>query len=227
MQEPKRKGRPRMTDEQKAEAKARRKQAKEEAIANGTYTPPPPRKVPIDKNGGMGVDKKELASKLVAMARTGMKLPRVDTFSADAIRERFELYLDECQTNGVIPTMEGVYNWMGLSRNAWWLIITRAESHIRSDDVIHTMEAIKTVMGEIVSSAADAGLINTAIGVLKLTNNFGYKDVKQVEHNTDINVQIGMSDAKALTSKYTPEQFFVDAECSEIDAESEPQTETT
>jgi hypothetical protein len=116
--------------------------------------------------------------------------------------------------------MEGLYNWMGISRNAWWMIINRVEGHIRSDEVVGTMEQIKTVMGEIVSGAADAGLINTAMGVLKMTNSFGYKDVKQVEHTNEVNVQIGMSDIKALTDKYSAEQLFVDTDCKEINAES-------
>jgi hypothetical protein len=83
------------------------------------------------------------------------------------------------------------------------------------------MEEIKTVMGEIISAASDSGLINTAIGVIKLVNGFGYKDVKQIEHTNEVNVQIGMSDIKALTDKYSAEQLFVDTDCKEINAESD------
>ena len=217
MPEPKRRGRPKMTDAEKAEAKMKRLQKQLDAATEPT--PPPVRG--SKKNGGEGgKDKAEVASNLVKMARKGMKLPRVDTFDPDAIMNRFELYLGECETNGVIPTMEGLYNWMGISRNAWWMIINRVEGHIRSDEVVGTMEQIKTVMGEIVSGAADAGLINTAMGVLKMTNSFGYKDVKQVEHTNEVNVQIGMSDIKALTDKYSAEQLFVDTDCKEINAES-------
>lgn len=214
MAETKRRGRPKMTEAEKAEAQMKRLQKK---IEDAT---PPPTDAPKRKRGDGGKDKAILASTLVAMARKGMKLPRVDTFDADAIKKRFELYLNECEQNGVVPTMEGMYNWMGISRNGWWKIANRVEGCIRSDEVVETMEEIKTVMGEIISAASDSGLINTAIGVIKLVNGFGYKDVKQIEHTNEVNVQIGMSDIKALTDKYSAEQLFVDTDCKEINAES-------
>lgn len=214
MPEPKRRGRPKMTDAEKAEAQMKRLQQKLEDAKEPT---PPPIKG-SNKNGGEGgKDKAEIASNLIKMARKGMKLPRVDTFDADAIMKRFELYLGECEQNGIVPSMEGLYNWLGISRNAWWMIINRVDGHIRSDEVVSTLEQIKTVMGEIVSGASDAGLINTAISVLKMTNSFGYKDVKQVEHTNEVNVQIGMSDVKALVDKYGADQVFIDSECVPVD----------
>ena len=218
MPEPKRRGRPKMTDAEKAEAQMKRLQKKIEDAAEPT---PPPEKVAKKNGGDGGKDKKELASNLVKMARMGMKLPRVDTFDAEAIRKRFDMYLTECEENGVVPTMEGLYNWLGISRMTWCHIINRHDGHIRSDEVVNTLEQIKSVMGEIVSGAADAGLINTAMGVLKMTNSFGYRDVKQVEHSQEINVQVGMSDIKALTDKYSAEQIFVDTDFKEIGAESD------
>lgn len=218
MPEPKRRGRPKMTDAEKAEAQMKRLQKKIEDAAEPT---PPPTDAPKKKRGEGGKDKSELASTLVAMARKGMKLPRVDTFDADAIRNRFELYLNECEKNGVVPTLEGMYNWMGISRMGWWKIANRVDGFIRSDEVVNTMEEIKTVMGEIISAASDSGLINTAIGVIKLVNGFGYKDVKHIEHQNEVNIQVGMSDIKALTDKYSAEQIFVDTDFKEIGAESD------
>lgn len=205
MPEPKKRGRPKLTEQQKLENKLRRMQEKQ-ATADAL---PPPGISPSSKNGGKGVDKQELASEIVRMARAGMKAKQVDLDSPDAIMQRFNMYLDDCEDRGIVPNMEGVYNWMGISRMTWNYIINRVDGHEKSDQVVSALETIKATMGEIVSYAADHGLINTAIAVLKLTNSFGYRDVKQVEHSNEVNIQIGGSDLKSLEQKYNAQQIGV------------------
>lgn len=208
-------GRPRLTEEEKLARKMERLQKKMEESAPAPHTPPPPGESPKSKNGGKGVDKQELASDIVRMARAGMRASRVDLNSPEAIMMRFNMYLDDCESRGLVPNMEGVYNWLGISRMTWNYIINRADGHVKSDEVVATLENIRDTMGEITSYAADAGLINTAIAVLKLTNTFGYRDVKQVEHHNEINVQIGTTDIKSLEQKYSTEQLIVDTELAE------------
>lgn len=204
--EQKKRGRPRMTDEEKAAAKIARLQKQMETAPE---PPPHPGDEPSPKKWGKGGDKQEVASELIRLARAGMKLPRVDTKNPDAIRNRFELYLGECEGRGVVPTMEGLYNWLGISHKTWGFIINRVDGYIRSDEVVNTLEEIRGIMGEITSSAADAGLINTAIAVLKLTNLYGYRDVKQVEHSNEVSVKIGGSDLKTLQERYTAKEIGV------------------
>lgn len=215
--EKKKRGRPKMSEEDKRRRKLERL---------GYVTPTDPTPPPAggkSKNGGIGGDKRAVASSIVAMAHAGMKVPRVDTYDENAIMERFEMYLTHCEEQGVVPSMEGVYNWLGIGRTMWHNIINQVDGYIRGDNVVAVMHKIKDTMGEIVTGAAGAGLMNPAVAVLVMTNTFGYRDVKQVEHSNEVNVNIGGAALKELVDKYKPEEYIAEDIVETTYAESDTQ----
>lgn len=209
-EEKRKRGRPRLSEEEKERRKLERM-----GLLPVTNPPPPPMG-DAPKNGGKGVDKEEQTREIIRNVREGLKANKVDTRSADDIRNRFDEYLENCENRGIVPSKEGVMLWFGINKSTWSRIINRVPGYERSDDVVEALETINSALGAITSSAADAGKISPAIAVLKLTNSYGYRDVKQVEHTNDINVQIGTSDLKGLLDKYGKDQYFIDTDFKEV-----------
>lgn len=193
--------------------------------------PPGPNISTSKKNGGdrgseKGVKNAETNRAIIRHVYHGMKHSLVDTYSGDAIIERFMEYLNSCDEDGIIPTMEGVYLWLGMDKGYFSKIITRNESYIRPEETIHALEKIKSAMAAAVSSAADAGTIAPATAIMKLTNSFGYTDVKQVQHVATDTVRIGTEDSyKQLQEKYNLNQIMpdvIDTDFVELDENGNP-----
>jgi hypothetical protein len=202
-------GRPRLSDEEKKQRKIERMKAELEAATN----PPPPNISESRKKGGdRGEPKNAEANKaIVSQALRGMKHDMVDTYNDEEILHRFMEYLNDCKENCIIPTMEGVYLWLGMSKQYFSHIVNRYENYTRPEPVVQAMQKIKDAMASVVSSAADVGSIAQATAIMKITNQFGYLDVKQVQHIDASTPKIGTEeDYNALQERYSAAQLIPD-----------------
>ena len=194
-----------------------------------TKTPPRPPSGRSGKKGGdRGLSKSERAKTNRAILENvskGMKHSLVDTYDAEAILDRFAGYIEECKADGIIPTMEGVYLWLGMNKMYFCQILNRYEHYTRPEAVVNAFQKIKAAMAAIVSSAADVGSIAPATAIMKLTNSFGYVDVKQVQHVDSTTPIIGAEeDISRLEAAYKPNQLIVDVDL-EINKIAENQAE--
>lgn len=203
-------GRPRLTEEEKKQRKIERMKAELEAATAPTDPPPPNISGSNKKGGDRGEPKNAEANKaIVRQVMRGMKHEIVDTYDEVAIIERFTEYLKDCEENSIIPTMEGVYLWLGMSKAHFGRILNRHETCTRPEPVVQACQKIKDAMASAVSSAADVGSIAPATAIMKLTNSFGYMDVKQVQHVDASTPRLGSEDDyKALQERYSTAQLI-------------------
>lgn len=215
-------GRPKMTEEQRQKKRLESLKAEIESIEG--EAPPPPLGDSKKNRGDRWSNEPKSAEtnrSIIRNARKGLKHDLVDTYNEFAIMNRFMEFLDECEEDGIVPTVEGLYLWLGMDKSYFNKIINRHESYIRPEQVVETLQRINAAMAAMVSSAADAGSIAPATAIMKLTNCFGYRDVKQVQHVDSSAPRLGSEDDyKKLQERYSVQQIIpdvIDADFVEVD----------
>lgn len=204
-----------LTEEEKAKRKMERAIAEYNKISGKkpeSETPPLPPPKGYTPKGGKGVENKnaEINRNIVRHVKSGLKHDTVDTYDAEAVATRFYEYLDACEADGIVPSMEGMYLWLGMDKSYFSRIINRGDSWQRPEAVVETFKRMKEAMATIVSSAADVGSIAPTTAVMKLTNSFGYMDVKQVQHIDVSTPRIGIEDdLSRLAEKYKPSEIGI------------------
>lgn len=138
-------------------------------------------------------------SRYLAHAMATMNLPRIDTSDPVQVEERIHWYLNHCVDNDMKPTVKGFCNALGISRNTLWTWRTgqyRPGTH--EEIVVRAYDLLE----EMWENYMQNGKINPMAGVFLGVNNFGYRDVKQVNLTPVVDNREEVADVAAIEAKY-------------------------
>jgi hypothetical protein len=114
-------------------------------------------------------------ARYLRMARAAVALPPIDIADPKQVANRIGEYFDFCEQNDRKPSMLGIANWIGVSRdtlNSWKRGEYRATTH---SDLI---EKAVMVLEELWTDYMQNGLVNPVSGIFLGKVMFGYKDVQ-------------------------------------------------
>ena len=114
-------------------------------------------------------------ARYLRMARAAVALPPIDIADPEQVSNRIRMYFDYCEQNDRKPSMLGIANWLGVSRdtlNSWKRGEYRATTH---SDLI---EKAVMVLEELWTDYMQNGLVNPVSGIFLGKVMFGYKDVQ-------------------------------------------------
>ena len=117
-------------------------------------------------------------ARFIRAARVALDLPPIDISDEKQVKQRINEYLNHCETYDIKPSVIGVCNWLGISRdtlNNWKNGNYRNGSH---SDMIKKVYAM---LEEISIDYFQGGKVNPAAGIFLLKNHFGYRDVTDLE----------------------------------------------
>lgn len=137
-------------------------------------------------------------ARYLRMSRAAANLPAIDIADPKQVADRINMYFDFCETNDRKPSMLGIANWLGISRdtlNSWKRGEYRAATH---SDLV---EKAIMVLEELWTDYMQNGLVNPVSGIFLGKVMFGYKDVQ--EYVITPNNPLGPdSDPATLAQKY-------------------------
>lgn len=178
-------GRPRLSDEEKKERKAKREL--------GLEVPGTRHDLSLQVEAGDN-------ARYLAHAMAVMNLPKIDISDPVQVEERIQWYLHHCVDNDMKPTVKGFCNALGgISRNTLWTWKTgqfRAGTH--EEIIVRAYDLLE----EMWENYMQNGKINPMAGVFLGVNNFGYRDVKQVNLTPVVNNDQETIDMAAIEAKY-------------------------
>lgn len=114
-------------------------------------------------------------SRYLRMARAAVELPPINIADPEQVGQRIGQYFDFCEQNDRKPSMLGIANWLGVSRdtlNSWKRGEYRSETH---SDLI---EKAVMILEELWADYMQNGLVNPVSGIFLGKIMFGYKDVQ-------------------------------------------------
>lgn len=132
---------------------------------------------PVIGDGGLMIDKGDNA-RFLRHALASYNLPTIDISDPDQVKERIGWYFQHCLESDMKPTVTGLCNSLGISRdtlNKWKNGETRALTH--SD----TIKKAYNILSELWEDYMLNGKINPVAGIFIGKNHFGYSDVQNVE----------------------------------------------
>lgn len=148
-------------------------------------------------------------ARYLRMARAAVDLPPIDIADPAQVSGRIGMYFDFCEQNDRKPSMLGIANWLGVSRdtlNSWKRGEYRASTH---SDLI---EKAVMVLEELWTDYMQNGLVNPVSGIFLGKVMFGYKDVQ--DYVITPNSPLGADgDPSTMAQKYKgmlPETTIVD-----------------
>lgn len=181
-------GRPRLSEEEKRERAAMRKSGELPTVKR------PDLSLRLTEQVDAGDNARYLAHAMMTM-----NLPRIDTSDPKQVEERIQWYLHHCVDNDMKPTVKGFCNAIGISRNTLWnwkcgnfRAGTHEEIVLRAYDLLEEMW----------ENYMQNGKINPMAGVFLGVNNFGYRDVKQVNLTPVVENKEEIPDIAAIEAKY-------------------------
>ena len=177
-------GRPRLSEEEKRERAAKRK--------SGEMAPIVRNDLRLQADPGDN-------SRYLAHAMVTMNLPRIDTSDPRQVEDRIHWYLNHCVDNDMKPTVKGFCNALGIARNTLWAWRTgqfRPGTH--EEIVVRAYDLLE----EMWENYMQNGKINPMAGVFLGVNNFGYRDVKQVNFTPVVENREEAVDVATIEAKY-------------------------
>lgn len=146
-------------------------------------------------------------ARYLAHAMAVMNMPKIDTSDPVQVQERIDWYLNHCVANDMKPTVKGFCNSLGIPRTTLWRwktgqfrVNTHEEIIVRAYDLLEEMW----------ENYMQNGKINPMAGVFLGVNNFGYRDVKQVNLTPVVDNQQETIDAATIEAKYAELPDFDD-----------------
>jgi hypothetical protein len=220
--EKKKRGRPKLSEEEKN----RRKLERLGYVPPADPTPSP--NGSSQKKGGIGGEKKDKLDGIYdsVMATDPRKRHKIDINDADAIYKAFYDYMDNCKENGVIASNVGFALWIGYTENMLGRIRRRSEGAEKSTEVVEALEYVHSCIEKIWVEGGAAGVIRDAMAIFVTSNKFGYRDTKHVEHHAEVDNRLGSADYKSLEDKYSNEQLFIEAEYEVIENENSAESDS-
>lgn len=177
-------GRPRLSAEEKE--KRREENAIQRVNANNVSF------APINMEAGDN-------ARYLAHAMAVMNMPKIDITDAKQVEERITWYLNHCVSNDMKPTVKGFCNSLGIARNTLWRWKT---GQFRSGTHEEIITRAYDLLEEMWENYMQNGKINPMAGVFLGVNNFGYRDVKQVNVTPVVSDQQETVDVATIEAKY-------------------------
>lgn len=115
-------------------------------------------------------------SRYIRHALATYQLQPIDISDITQVQSRIEWYFDHCLTNDMKPTVTGLRNALGLSKNT--LALWRNGEH-RADTHMGTIKKAFDFLEELWEDYMLNGKVNPASGIFLGKNNFGYRDEQE------------------------------------------------
>jgi len=138
-------------------------------------------------------------SRFLRHALATLDMPPIDISDPKQVEERINWYFLHCVDNDMKPTVMGLCNSLGISRNTlrtWYNEDFRSKTH--TPIVKRAYAALEELWEDYMLN----GKINPMAGVFLGVNNFGYKDVKQVNVTPVVDSQPEEVDIEVIEAKY-------------------------
>lgn len=123
----------------------------------------------------------------------------IDTTDPKQVERRIDEYFCLCGMNDMKPTVKGLCNALGIVKQTLWNwrnSQTRVGSH--EDIILRAYDSLEALWEDYMMN----GKINPMAGVFLGVNNYGYKDVKQVNLTPVVQQEPEVLDVAALEAKY-------------------------
>lgn len=156
-----------------------------------------PRKSRSDMLGNADLTPADM-SRYIRQARSIIDLPEIDISDIEQVRDRLTWYFDRCEESGMKPTMMGMCNALGISRQTMY---NWGHGEYRSGTHQHTIQKYLNLLEEIWEIEMVEGKINPIVGIFLGKNHFGYADKQELEL-TPKNPLGEMRDTKELERYY-------------------------
>lgn len=184
MDEPKKRGRPRLSEEEKALRAEQRK--------TGELVSRP--RSDLQQNLEQGENAKYLQHAMVIRS-----MPAIDIANPKEVERRIDWYFNLCVEDDIKPTVKGFCNALRIAKSTLWTWKTGAYRAGTHEEVI---VRAYDVLEELWEHYMMNGKINPMSGVFLGVNNYGYKDVKQVNLTPVVDNQPEVVDVATLEAKY-------------------------
>lgn len=138
-------------------------------------------------------------SRFLAHALVTRDLPKIDTSDPIQVKERIDWYFKHCVDNDMKPTVKGFCNALGVAKSTLW---TWRNGAFRANTHEEIIVKAYDVLEEMWENYMQNGKINPMAGVFLGVNNFGYRDVKQVNLTPVMETQDEAMDIAAIEAKY-------------------------
>ena len=184
MDEQKKRGRPRLSEEEKAQRAQLRKSG--ELISR-------PRS-DLQQNLDQGDNAKYLQHAMVIRS-----MPPIDLANPQEVEARIDWYFRHCIEDDMKPTVKGFCNALRIAKTTLWNWKTgtfRAGTH--EEVIVRAYDVLEALWEDYMMN----GKINPMSGVFLGVNNYGYKDVKQVNLTPVVETQPEVVDLATLEAKY-------------------------
>ena len=136
-----------------------------------------PRKSRSDMVGNAELTPSDM-SRYIKQARSAVDLPEIDISDISQVKDRLEWYFDECENSGLKPTMMGMCNALGVSRQTMY---NWGHGEYRSGTHLRTIQKYLNMLEEIWEMEMVEGKINPIVGIFLGKNHFGYADKQELE----------------------------------------------
>ena len=136
-------------------------------------------------------------SKYLRHAMATLNLPPIDISDEKQVEERIDWYFHHCITNDMKPTVKGLCNAIGISRNTirtWYNEEYRGSTHAK------VVRKAYDLLEELWEDYMLNGKINPVSGIFLGRNNWGYQD--KVDVVITPNTTIEEVDVKTIEAKY-------------------------
>ena len=186
---PKKRGRPRMTEEEKTIAAAKRK--------SGELPTQKRNRPDLAKFGQENVEPGD-NSRYLRHALATLNMPPIDISDPNQVEERIDWYFHHCIENEMKPTVKGFCNSLGIAKSTLW---DWRQGNFRKGTHQDIIVKAYNVLEELWEDYMQNGKINPVAGIFLGKNNFGYTDSQEfvVTPNSG---EIEKRDVVALEAKY-------------------------
>ncbi len=184
MDEPRRRGRPRLTEEEKA--------IRAEQRRNGELVSRP--RSDLQQNLEQGDNARYLQHAMEIRS-----MPAIDIANPKEVEARIDTYFKLCIQDDMKPTVKGLCNALRIAKTTLWCWKTgnhRAGTH--EEVIMRAYDVLEALWEDYMMN----GKINPMSGVFLGINNYGYKDVKQVNVTPVVDTQPEIIDLATLEAKY-------------------------
>ena len=117
-------------------------------------------------------------SRYIKQARSMISLPEIDISDINQVKDRLEWYFTECEKGGLKPTMMGMCNALGVSRQTMY---NWGHGEYRSGTHLHVIRKYLNMLEEIWEMEMVENKINPVVGIFLGKNHFGYADTQVLE----------------------------------------------
>ena len=139
-------------------------------------------------------------SRFLAHAMMVREFPKIDISDPVQVETRINEYLNLCLETDMKPTVKGFCNALGgISRNTLW---NWRNGTFRKGTHEEIIVKAYDLLEEMWENYMQNGKINPMAGVFLGVNNFGYRDVKQVNVTPVVDTQETAVDVAAIEAKY-------------------------